>query len=490
MNQNPAKYLTKIYRKAYFKTLQHTKKYLLISLKLIFLMLVVNKNKIAKYTQKKQELKELLFESIKYLKAFRYIYRQSLSWVKSQDFKNRYYTHPYPPLLNPQMLDYNPIPVRLAWELNLPLPPSYELIYIRIYACASGAMPVYLKKCGFYLTSSFQDSAFDDYATFKQIYYELQNNKNIILDLLVHKFSEKFLYLVTKNVPLLIVTRDPISIMKTLANHTGPAHNKITRFNLTFDYNKVLAQNLKYDNGAIPQVGAFTHSVMKQHFATLESCLVHFKNNDKIIFDSADLAQDKVYETFCSLSKKLNFTLPDKSVFANIENTTLLLHWLNITLIVCENDIPNMFRQNAKNQQNTHSLDFKDGIEIIIATPFMMNVYYNANEFELFIWRGGGIDTKDFKLYIKKEKANILYKNTYLYNSTIEYLQGFCMALEAKIALENQKRISETDILRYFAEKLEVKEKYKNIFKENLITIHKNAKEIVDQWRYYAEFMR
>lgn len=480
------KYINKLYCKAYLAILKYSAKYLLIFLKSNLLFLFINKNKLAKYKQRKIESYRYLLDYIRYIKEFTRIYRQSLSWIQSKDFISQYDTIPYPPLLNPQTLNYSYISARLAWDLNLPLPPNYDFIYIRIYACASGAMPLYLKKCGFYLTSSFQDSGFDDYATFRQIYSELQNNKNIILDLLVHKFSEKFLHLVAKNVPLLIVTRDPISIMKTLANHTGPAHNKITRFNLTFDYNKVLAQNLKYDNGATPQVGAFTHSVMEAHFATLESCLVHFKNNNKIIIDTANLAQDKVYETFVHLSKKLHFTLPNKSEFANIENTTLLLHWLNITLVVCENDVPNMFRQNDKHAKNTHSSDCNNGIEIVIATPFMINVYYDANDYELL----SGIDTKKFKLYIKKQWANILYKNTYLYNATLEYLHGFCVALEAKIALENQKQISETDILHYFAENVEIKEKYKNIFNANLITIHKNAKAIVDSWGYYKEFIK
>ena len=55
--------------------------------------------------------------------------------------------------------------------------------------------------------------------------------------------------------------RDPIGIMKTLANHTGPAHNKIVHFNMDDDYKQILKQNLKYDNGITPQVGDFTHFV-------------------------------------------------------------------------------------------------------------------------------------------------------------------------------------------------------------------------------------
>lgn len=452
---NAKKYLINSYFKAHFRILKCATKYLINLIKSLLF-------KTEKYKKRKQESYQNLLDSIIIARAFRQFYRQSLCFIKSKDFKMRYKNHPYPPLLNPSCIDYRDISAKLAWELNLPLPPTYSYIYIRIYSCASGAMPVYLKKCGFYLTQSFQDSGFDDYATFLTIYDELRygGGQNIVLDLLVHRFSEKFLYLVDKNVPCLIVVRDPIGIMKTLANHTGPAHNKIVHFNMDDDYKQILKQNLKYDNGITPQVGDFTHFVMQSHFATLESCLAHFKNNAKIIIDTADLSQDNVYMTLQNLSKKLNFTMPPKYELENIENTTLLLHWLNITL-----ELPN-------------------DIEIIIATPFMINVYYDSNKYEIL----RGITTNDFKLYIAKNKAEILYQNTLLYKSCLEYLQGFCKNLTQMIKSENAKRMSEQDILRYFADNDEMRAKYKTMFDENLTTIKQISPQIIDSWRNYANF--
>ena len=450
--------LIKIYCKAHFSILKHTKKYLLNLIKSI--LFSKSKTKSERYKNRKQESCRNLLDSIIRAKELRKFYKQSIAWICSTDFKARYANHPYPPFLNPNSIDYKYISAKLAWELNLPLPQNYDYIYIRIYACASGAMPVYLRKCGFYLTASFQDNGFDDYATFLQIYDELNGGHNVMLDLLVHKFSEKFLCLITKNVPLLIVTRDPISIMKTLANHTGPAQNKITHFNMADDYKKILRQNLKYDNGNAPVVGDFTHNVMQSHFAILESCLAHFKDNEKIIIDTADLSQDKVYATLQNLSKKLNFTMPPKYELENIENTTLLLHWLNITL------------------------DLSNDIKIIIATPFMINVYYDSSKYDLL----RGITTQDFKLYIAKDKAEILYQNTLLYEICLEYLRGFSKTLTQMIKVENAKRMSENDILRYFADNSDIRVKYKIIFDSNLATIKQIAPRITDSWRYYLAF--
>lgn len=161
------KYLINSYFKAHFRILKCATKYLINLIKSLLF-------KTEKYKKRKQESYQNLLDSIIIARAFRQFYRQSLCFIKSKDFKMRYKNHPYPPLLNPSCIDYRDISAKLAWELNLPLPPTYSYIYIRIYSCASGAMPVYLKKCGFYLTQSFQDSGFDDYATFLTIYDELR----------------------------------------------------------------------------------------------------------------------------------------------------------------------------------------------------------------------------------------------------------------------------------------------------------------------------
>lgn len=419
--------------------------------------------------------------------AFKH-FKQAYSWICSSEFKKNYFDtkHPYPPLLNPATIDYAKISPNLAYALNLPLPRVYDCIFLRIYGCASGASIVYLKKCGFFVTKSFQDSGFSFWQGYCDIYGELQKPKSskIVLDLLLHDFDEKFLYLVDRNVPLLLVTRDPISVIKTYANHTGPAANKIRDFNLTFDYDKILATNLKYDNGKNPSVADFTHYAMGRHFFTFERALAHFKANEKIIIDAKDLAQDKVYDTLKFLSKRLDFTLPSKENLENIENTTLLLHWLNVRLWLYDEDVPNIFIKGKINKENSKSLKNKNGISVLIATPFMLDVYYVASEYEHF----SGIYPKGFCLYIKKDEAKILYAKQKLYKACVQYLSGFCQALENKIQVENKKRLSENDVLAYFASHNDKKALYKREFDINLHTIKSLAPDIIGTWQHYSAF--
>ncbi|MDY2585105.1 hypothetical protein [Helicobacter sp.] len=146
-----------------------------------------------------------------------------ISWIKSKEFKEKYGNHPYPPLFNPDNIDYREIPSELAWELNLPLPPYFEFLYLTSHGNGSTGMLNFLTKCN--CDSIYCADIFDARSVYVSVYKEILNkasksDKTLYLsieDYVMRGDSQKYFALVP-NKPALYLVRDPIS---TLKSHLG-----------------------------------------------------------------------------------------------------------------------------------------------------------------------------------------------------------------------------------------------------------------------------
>ncbi len=83
-----------------------------------------------------------------FLKYFAKEYDNIKLWLASQSFLEKYANHPYPPLLNPNTLDYEQISPQIAWELNIPLPPYYKFIYFGSHATGNTGLENLIQRCG------------------------------------------------------------------------------------------------------------------------------------------------------------------------------------------------------------------------------------------------------------------------------------------------------------------------------------------------------
>ena len=433
------------------------------------------------------ESKHAFRQSLLYYRAFDKIKPQSKVWLKSPEFKAKYIdtNHPYPPLLNPQNIDYDSIPAELAWDMNLPLPPHYDLIYFVIWGCASNSTFIYFLQDKLRLSPFLPSYAPSE--QYKQTFDFLNNvaikNKKILL---IHSntwnfIGEKYLNLVTKNAPLFLVTRDPISIMKTWANHTKPNPNRIKEFNLTFDYHKVL-DCIVYEWSAEPNMETKeVHLVAQSNSFTQSKFLQYFANNEKIIIDAKDLSADNAYQTMQNLGKKLQL---DKKDYAKKSNTSTFHNIFPYTLICNSNDLAMIFKDNGLEQRNKKSLRQQNGIQIIITDGIRGNEWRGNSKYVQL----NGIESQQILFFIRKKDAQKLYDNNELFEATKRYLQGFIKALDKRIALEAKKQLTEKDILEYFSKNKDKRQEYKVIFDDNLAFIKELRPDIVASWKYYNEF--
>ena len=486
------KELKKHYQRAFLALIKAYKRYYLgvWIIKLPFYKLTSNQHKITKWQAKRDERLEFLHNALKTFKFLRTFDEESKKWLNSPEFKAKYLDtkHPYPPLLNPDSVDYKCIPAELAWEINLPLPPNYDFIYFVVWGCASRSTLTYFSQEGLRLSPFCSDlPTIEQY----KLTFDFLKNSTIKIKkiLLIHSYTsnfigEKYLYLVVKNVPVFIVVRDPISIVKTWANHTHPNPNKINKFNLTFDYHQVL-DCIVYDSGKNPNMdneGVYLAS-QSCSFAQ-KKYLPYFTKNPKIIIDASDLSVDNAYRTMQNLGKKLNFTLTlPKKDYVNKSNTSTFHNLFPFILICHSGDLTKMFKGGFE-QRNMKSLEYKNSIKIIITDGIRGNAWRRNRDYTQL----NGIESQQILFFISQKNAQKLYSDKSLFESIKEYLQGFIKALNKRIALESKNQLAEKDILEYFAKNKAQRQKYKTIFDENLSFYKELCPDIVESWKYYNEF--
>ena len=71
-----------------------------------------------------------------------------LEWLESKAFKEKYASHPYPPLMDPSKVVWEQTDPLVAWDLNLPLPPFYSMLYLCPHGTGHGAMLSFLRTSG------------------------------------------------------------------------------------------------------------------------------------------------------------------------------------------------------------------------------------------------------------------------------------------------------------------------------------------------------
>ena len=252
-NERVSQHFKKAYTKAFFTLIKAYKRYYLGAqlLKIPFYKLISKQTKLAKWQEKRTQRREFLREALNGFKSAKHLYKtfhkESEKWLNSQEFKQKYLDtkHPFPPLLNPDKINYKNIDAKIAWELNLPIPSYYDFILYSNGSSATALSILFLEKCDILHHIGYHP---------KEIYiayYNLMSNppytKKICLFFwaatvnvkLPHlkDDAEHFLCVITKKVPLLKVERDPIGRLKHFINHLGGSSYDITptmkRFNLT-----------------------------------------------------------------------------------------------------------------------------------------------------------------------------------------------------------------------------------------------------------------
>lgn len=261
-------------------------------------------------------------------------------WLTSQLFLEKYANHPYPPLLNPDTLDYEQISPQIAWDLNIPLPKLYSFIYFGSHATGNTGLENLIQRCGglsYYQGDvDVEDRAKAAYITLFTLIMEHTDLQDYFSYIALRNYiphnkkenGEKLCALIP-NTPSICLVRDPISALKSACALTPcrEIYEKIKKLVNPEDLLHFLQNGGKGDKEdlRIAETDTFAH-LMEYFIKDIYYCfhdtqlwdfLVNFK--ESIILDMSEIVGDRAFETIHTLAKQLHFPPPkpeDKEIFA------------------------------------------------------------------------------------------------------------------------------------------------------------------------------
>ena len=492
------------YKKSLFTLIKSTKRYYLgiWLIKLPFYALF-SESKAEKWREKRRIRYENLQIAKKQFKAIRTLSPQIKDWTKSSEFKDKYANHPYPPLLNPQNIDYESIPADLAWELNLPLPPKASLLTVANVCCASLATIMYLSevKCEYISGNTFRELYINIYKKFQYgNRYNINQRYNIFFYYQMFCIWDKdnalkFKKMLTNKIPLLFVVRDPISQIRSTINHYNKSYADDIQQVKTF----TLAHK-NIINQLIPKAKYLWSDDYKPSFQFLsnnlndfislrsllakDSLLEDFKDNISFVYciEFNDLKYNKAFDTYSKVAKMFNFEKPqNKDFFAN-KQWTEIYTLLPTTLYVHLDDL-------KINEQNLDSINKKDSIPIIITLPSHLSEQQKKFvDISSILEHNLTIDETRVFIIIKQEQFGKLKENKQLYNTTIRFLIDYISAIRNEIDRRNRDKITEIQILDFLKQNKKIRIFLKNVLDSELNYIKTHHPDFIKKWQYYLEF--
>ncbi|MBX1799179.1 DUF2972 domain-containing protein, partial [Campylobacter jejuni] len=342
----------------------------------------------------------------------------------------------------------------------------------------------YTKNKIYYQQLCWENSGFDRYVC---NYYSLIKNQYFYCIIIISEYHfkdlNKFFYSITKKVPVLFFTRDPIGVIKHAINGIRTFYDNQQGINITlkdknFDF---LFKNLyfwKYikDNGTV--VGEQCASKIP----ILKNIKPYLKSRG---FEASNFFQNSILKSLKHCTKELYF-IDINDITKNRINQTMSYFAKQFGFNLNKN-------QKSYNQTIYHPinallpfiLNISNNLKIIITT-YQKNIRKNRNRIKDFC----DFDLKYDNIYIDIEdkEIKILKQNMLLFLEVKSYIKEFICALEKKIDEFENKKINENDILIYIKKDRDLMLSLKKIFDQELAYIKQHRPDIVASWKYYQEF--
>ena len=414
--------------------------------------------------------------------------QQNKIWLNSKEFKEKYLdtNHPYPPLLNPSNIDYEFIPADLAWELNLPLPPKYNLIIISGSNMGHNALLDFFEKCG---AKRGQDHLPKDLKSIYTSFYDFLNNSANADDFKILPFVQydyldytldefkRYCEFFAHKVPILVQVRDPF-IKLLLVNNFNFKPNKPRSFTLNDNLPEILDRfEYMYD---LDLQTALTYLITPHNFR--QSTAINGLQKSKIDFVDTDneLMPNNAYETMKNIAKKYKLKLPqDRAFFEGIMEQDIF-GLVPLTLNLSRNKAYEYLGAEFGYRERDKSIN-------ILITIYQLMPIMDYIDISNEIWGSNWLyKGSDIRLCIKKDEYEFF--DEIMKEAAIKYFEYFKIEFMKRVELEIQKRFTSTDILNYLKKDKTLAQKLKNILDKELKCVKQMRLDIVDSWEYYKKF--
>ncbi|EAI3764036.1 DUF2972 domain-containing protein [Campylobacter coli] len=433
-------------------------------------------------------------------------------WLYSDEFYQKYKkrNHPYPSLLNPKKLNnneglnYNNISSELAWELNLPLPNKYKLVWLPKYCCGSIAMYSFFAQCDVgcqaYTWEEGKKMYTDMYkyiSTFKAsiavaptITTNYYFSRKLMMSKLLHLFLDSD--------AVVFIERDPFSIFKHAVNHIDNAYMQrysikysMKQYRLSADLNFAFPEmRYYYSHEERPKISVSFEKVLNDSelYFTTQKRLDILRQYNKIenieCLEMEDINKENAFGTFTRLAKKYDFTPPNDPIpfQGKVNRNQGDLIYLPVTLYAHSYDLTNF-----STEDNT-SFGLKGGVNIIITTHQIHPKKDGFVDVSYEIFNDRKLMFDNIILLVKCNEYEVLKSNQELFLASKKYLNDYMNALEKHEQKIKDNLITEEQILDYLKDKKYLRIKLKKILDEDLTYVRENHPEYLQKWKYYQEF--
>ena len=442
---------------------------------------------------------------------FENILNASQEWLLSKEFNEKYIktNHPYPPLLNPQLLKdenssihYQNIPADFAWQSNLPLPSGYKFLFLMMSHSGHSSMVRYLKQCGVSIMGD-HDGVIPKHYQFN--YNALLKKEPTVINFTAYgtmgeDYYEdlyKYIHLINPKIPVLCLVRDPVARLKTsLNNHFGKSNiryffkenDDLTGLENRFVY--PISQKYAFKDrveAGLTAANTFKYSELYQKMLALG-----FNNFEFLDIQKITEPKD-IFDLMAKLSKTYDFPPPKNIDDFNfrIKRSYLgmfpLLYEIGgITFLLT----PNKWQKIENNKMFGMNLQY---IERLLY-ELHESAFVSSNEKEEFeASKMLGLDLSWFNefesgiyIYAKKECFENIYKNIELIKQRMNI---FINKIKEVMSIEKQRRMTnELELLEFFKTHPRHRQLFKIVIQKEIELVKTHRPDIVQTWHYYLEF--
>ncbi|MBT0858585.1 DUF2972 domain-containing protein [Campylobacter coli] len=320
---------------------------------------------------------------------------------------------------------------------------------------------------------------------FKDGFSILPNNKNYYLNICLYN-NENILYKKLKlinflnNQNILLLTRDPISRIKTFINH-GESTVK-TNYSIKENTDKALdrvryQQEKKYPD--INTVSLAMKTIFFSYYTDIKPFLEIQNHQEKqkkkyqyniFYIDTKDILPEKAFDTFKNLALEFNFNPPNKEEKDKFQQKIWneFVHFLPFNLILCKKDYPFL----------------KKDIEISI----VQNHLKTGQDYKkYFIEKNNNLYEK-IAICINDKDLKLLVNNKQILQELKQYFFNFTKSLKKQIDFHKEVFVDENQILEFLSKNKNLTLNLKKTLDYELQHIKQHRPDIVASWKYYQEF--
>ena len=446
------------------------------------------------------------------------------TWLRSEEFKTRYIRtkHPYPPLLNPRILnellefgskikalnlksketlkeelkealnkvslnelsyearvyiknelDYRLIDANLAWDLNLSLPKNYKFLFWGSHGVGNFGFSNFMRKLK--LNNIYYMNYSDSRLDYLNFYHSLLDNPTNYISIRDFKSVNKFFFLLPLDNHSVYLVRDVISSLKHHINFNWQGGNYLNIINFGMDCKEIWENRIGYipnpKTTQTPDVSSAKRLLTKRartvtfHDYTLMKVL-----NLKSIYiiDMSEIINGKAFETIDKLSKHFNLNRPslkDKIFYDTIFGEFNTFLPLNIEI----NQI----------------LQLNQSVIVSICCKQLGSLNADLVSIDDLIQ----FSHSRFSVFTHKNNMEILQNHVKIYEKLRLYINNLINALKLQKDIEDKKKIDEKQVLSFLEQNPQIAKKFKKILDEEHLTfIKEHRPDIVASWKYYAKF--